>query len=401
MKVLRRILLALLGLVIAGLIGAKWFVGAINVPLIAAEVGSKGLAARLQVPVGFQFSVFASDVPNARVLRFTKMGDLLVSNPGNDRVLLLTRDQNGDGQYDSKKVLLDKKRVPDFKDPNGIDFYQDNRQQDWLYVAESESIGRIKFDHNKGEVIGKYERIITGLPGGGNHWKKTLRFGADGWLYVAMGSSCNVCVEKDKRRASIVRYQPDGSGEEIYATGLRNSEGFDWNVQGELYATDNGRDLLGDDFPPCELNRIVRAGFYGWPFTNGNKIKDPDYGANRDAEIASSLAPVHGFNAHNAPLGMTFIHHTNMPDEYRSAAFVALHGSWNRSKKDGYKVVSLHWQSDGKIIEKDFLSGFLKDDNVIGRPADVVEGTDGAIYISDDFAGAIYRVAYHPGSGSL
>ena len=192
-----------------------------------------------------------------------------------------------------------------------------------------------------------------------------------------------------------MRYRLDGSGEEIYATGLRNAVGFDWQPgTGDLYATDNGRDLLGDDFPPCELNRIVQGGFYGWPFANGDRVPDPDYGTGQAVSIARSIPPVHGFRAHNAPLGMTFVRGTRVPAQYRGAALVALHGSWNRTRKDGYKVVSLHWQPDGTILERDFLAGFLRDEDVIGRPVDIAEGPDGAFYISDDYAGAIYRVAF-------
>jgi hypothetical protein len=213
-------------------------------------------------------------------------------------------------------------------------------------------------------------------------------------MYVSIGSSCNVCEESDPRRAAMVRYRPDGSGEEIYATGLRNSVGFDWQPgTGELFATDNGRDLLGDDFPPCELNRIVQGGFYGWPYANGDRKIDPDLGAGHEDEIAASLPPVHGFRAHNAPLGMTFVRGDALPEEFRGAAIVALHGSWNRTEKDGYSVVSLHWGEDG-IRERSFATGFLRDGEVIGRPVDVAEGPDGALYVSDDYAGAVYRIAY-------
>jgi hypothetical protein len=214
-------------------------------------------------------------------------------------------------------------------------------------------------------------------------------------MYVSIGSSCNVCIEKDRRRAAIVRYRTDGSGEEIYASGLRNSVGFDWQPgTGDLYATDNGRDMLGDNFPPCELNRIVQGGFYGFPFANGDRVPDPDLGKGHEAEIARSILPVHGFRAHNAPLGITFVRNPKAPPELTGTALVALHGSWNRTKKDGYKVVSLRWGEGGAIVERDFLWGFEKDENVIGRPVDVAEGPDGAFYVSDDYAGAIYRVTY-------
>jgi glucose/arabinose dehydrogenase len=280
-------------------------------------------------------------------------------------------------------VLLEK-----LNRPHGLDL-----REGWLYVAETDAVGRVRFDPQARAVSGSFERIVTGLPGGGNHWSRTLRFGPDGWMYVSIGSSCNVCQEKDPRRASIVRYHPDGSGEQIYASGLRNSVGLAWRPQTrELYATDNGRDLLGDDFPPCELNRIVEGGFYGWPYANGERVPDPDLGAGHQAEIAASIPPVHGFRAHNAPLGIAFLEHPDQ-GEYRGAALVALHGSWNRSRKDGYAVVSLHWNADGSIRERDFLTGFERDGDVIGRPVDVVEDAGGVIYVSDDHAGVIWRIA--------
>ena len=240
----------------------------------------------------------------------------------------------------------------------------------WLYVGEADAIGRIRFDEKQGKVSGEYARIVTELPGSGNHWKKTIHFGPDGWLYANVGSTCNVCEEADERSASIMRFRADGSGAEIVSRGLRNSAGFDWQPRtGRLFATDNGRDLLGDDFPPCELNLIEPGRFYGWPIANGNRIADPDFGKDQAERIAASTPPAHSFRAHNAPLGMIFIRGSRVPADYREAALIALHGSWNRTEKDGYKVVSLHWEPDGTIREQDFLVGFELDDDVIGRPA--------------------------------
>ena len=163
---------------------------------------------------------------------------------------------------------------------------------------------------------------------------------------------------------------------------------------GELYANDNGRDLLGDDFPPCELNRIEAGGFYGWPYANGDKVPDPNFGEGEQARIAASIAPAHAFGAHNAPLGIAFVSDLGpLYDSGDDVAIVALHGSWNRRDKDGYKVVSLHWQPDESIVERDFLTGFLEGNDVIGRPVDVVQGPDGAIYVSDDYANVIWRVS--------
>jgi mono/diheme cytochrome c family protein len=192
----------------------------------------------------------------------------------------------------------------------------------------------------------------------------------------------------------MLRFARDGSTPQVFARGLRNSVGFDWQPgTGDLYATDNGRDLLGDDEPPCELNRVVEGGDYGWPVANGNRRLDPDFGAGSEARAAASLPPAHPFGAHNAPLGIVFLRSQQQRAAYRGRALVALHGSWNRTRKDGYKVVSLSWTDDGSIREADFLTGFLSDEDVIGRPVDVAEAADGTIFVSDDYAGAIYRVA--------
>ena len=353
--------------------------------------GEALVAGRLKGPAGARVVRFAEGVRNARFLRFTTAGDLLVSQPREGAVLLLERDRDGDGRSDGRRAV-----VEGLNRPHGLDLHDG-----WLYVAETDAVGRVRFDAATGKAEGVFERVVVGLPAGGNHWTRTLRFGPDGWIYGSIGSSCNVCVEEDERRAAIVRFRPDGSGGELFATGLRNSVGLDFRpADGRLYATDNGRDLLGDDFPPCELNRVEKGGFYGWPVASGDRVPDPDFGRGQEARIAASRPPVHGFRAHNAPLGMTFLRGERVPAGYRGAALVALHGSWNRTRKDGYKVVSLHWSADGAITERDFLTGFLgaTDDDVFGRPVDVAEGPDGAVYVSDDYAGSIYRVDWTGGS---
>jgi glucose/arabinose dehydrogenase len=363
---------------------------AVNLP-IRSLLGGGGtppdevLRKRIALPRGFEISIWADELPGARGLRSTPLGDLLVSVPGSGEIVRLDRDADGDGRSDGREVLLD-----GLEKPHGMEL-----AGDWLYVAETGAVGRVRLDATQRVAAGEYERIVESIPGGGGHWTRTVRFGPDGWLYVSIGSSCNACIEQDPRRAAIVRYRPDGSGEQIFATGLRNAVGFDWRPgTGELYANDNGRDLLGDDFPPCELNRVVEGGFYGWPFANGDNVPDPDHGAGNEARVAAAIPPAHSYPAHNAPLGLAFLRSPKLPLAYRGAAVSALHGSWNRTRKDGYKVVSLHWGADGAIEQRDFVTGFERDENVIGRPVDVVEGPDGAIYVSDDYAGLVYRVAY-------
>ena len=184
-----------------------------------------------------------------------------------------------------------------------------------------------------------------------------------------------------------MRFESDGSDGRVYASGLRNSVGMDFAPwSGELYATDNGRDLLGNDYPPCELNRIVDGGFYGWPFLNADNEPDPDFGSQRPDLQAKAISPVHHFPAHNAPLG---IHFTGRD----RSALVALHGSWNRSEPDGYKVVRLQFPDGGEIGSKDFLWGFERDGDIIGRPVDIADDGAGGFFVSDDYARVIYRVS--------
>ena len=352
----------------------------LTVPTANAEMVQR----RYQVPDGFTLQLYASDLPQTRFLRFTSAGDLLVSRPHSGDIVVLHRDADGDGLPDAVTTLID-----ELHRPLGMDI-----AGDWLYIAESNRIGRVPFDSDSARITGDYQPLIEGLTDNGTHWSKTIRIGADDRLYLAQGSTCNICEEDDHRRGTMMRFHLDGSHPETIATGLRNSVGFDWAPwNGALYATDNGRDMLGDDFPPCELNQIEQGHFYGWPYFNGDNLPDPDMGADPLAAQRQPTAPAHGFRAHNAPLGMTFLNADNLPAQYHHSALVALHGSWNRSEPDGYKVVSLHWTANG-IEERDFLTGFNRDGDISGRPVDVAQGPDGAIYISDDYAGAIYRVTY-------
>lgn len=338
---------------------------------------------RLAVPEGYYLSVYAADLPMVRFMAFSEGGDLLASRPRAGEVVLLERDRSGNGLPEGRRVLLDQ-----LTRPHGLAFHDG-----YLYIAESNAIGRVAFDSATGQLAGEYQHIVQGLPDTGNHWTKTIGFGPDGKLYLSIGSSCNTCEEKDERRATMMRFDADGGNGQLFATGLRNSVGFAWAPwDGSLYATDNGRDLLGDDFPPDELNRVTEGKFYGWPYINGFGDLDPDLGEGREDLLAIAIDPVHGFAAHNAALGMVFF---EVPtDAQARSALVALHGSWNRSVADGYKVVQLTWQEDGSIDEGDFLVGFEQQGDVIGRPVDVVQGPGGDIFVSDDYGGVIYRVSY-------
>ena len=366
-------------------VGAFLITAALCGPVKAA---AGDLEKRLKTPDGFSWTIYASGIKNARKMQFIESGALLVTAPGQGKVLLVEPDRNGDGKSDGRRVVLE-----ELYRPHGIEVGDGA-----LYVAEIDALRRYPFDGKTGRVTGKGEKILT-LPSSEGHWTRTVRLGPDGWLYITAGSSCNVCIEEDERRATMMRVRPDGSAWAIYATGLRNTVGFDWAPwDGALYGVDNGRDWLGDDFPPCELNRIVKGGFYGWPYANGNRVPDPDFGDKAPQKVADSLPPAHGFGAHVAPLGLAFLAKATVPPGYERAALAALHGSWNRSKKAGYKVVSLHWRDDGTIEERDFMTGFLDGQKVHGRPVDVIVGPDGAIYVSDDYNGNIYRITYRRSS---
>ncbi|MFT4825741.1 MAG: glucose/arabinose dehydrogenase [Cryomorphaceae bacterium] len=342
------------------------------------------LSQRFKLPPGFSMNVYARDLPKARFIRFTQAGDLLVTRPYAGDVILIRRNEQSPTVAGERVTLLE-----GLTRPSGIDVFGN-----WLYVGESNAVGRVPFDADQGVIAGDYEHIITGLTDDGNHPYKVIGIGPDQKLYLGQGSTCNVCVEEDIRRGTLSTYNLDGTDEQVFATGLRNSMGMDWAPWNDaLYATDNGRDMLGDDYPPCELNKLEAGNFYGWPYYNGANEPDPDYGKEIPSFAANAVAPAHEFRAHNAPLGMSFVDSSGWPQSYNKVAMAALHGSWNRSSPDGYKVVSLHWNGDN-IQSRDFLTGFEKDGDIIGRPVDVAQGPDGAIYISDDYAGAIYRVSY-------
>lgn len=391
-RAFRWFLIVLAGVVVA-LFGFVWF-GPVTIGdkhVLLDFVLGRGIAppsiaeaaARLTVADGYRLEVYSNDVPLARWPLATSAGDLIVSRTRAGAVVVLERDRNGDGRPDGTRTLLD-----GLSHPHGLALHDG-----WLYVGELTGIGRIRFDEATGRASGRYERIVDDLTGDGFHQTKTIGFDADGWLYVSQGSSCNVCIERDERRATIMRMRPDGTQREIYARGLRNSVGFDWAPwDGTLYATENGRDLLGDDFPPDELNRIERGKFYGWPFVNGFGPADPNLGAGHEVQAARAVPPVHDFRPHNAPLGIRFLRGEHLPAGYERTALVALHGSWNRSNPDGYKVVALDWKPDGSIVERDFLTGFLGPQGLIGRPAGITQGPDGAVYVTDDYAGVVYRL---------
>jgi glucose/arabinose dehydrogenase len=340
-------------------------------------------AETVNLPPGFGISVFVQDLKGPRMMTLGPDGQLYVAERGVGRIVCLP-DRDGDGVADGVEVVAE-----ELSAPSSIAFYKDGS----LYVGETTRILRLSEPDGKG-VFQKRAVIIDGLPSGG-HSTRTVLFSSD-WssLFVSVGSSCNVCIEKDERRATIMRYNPDGSEGEIYARGLRNAVGIAFRPNtDELWATNNGRDWLGDDLPPETVNLVRQGDDFGWPRCHVGRIIDPDFGEQGACEGVT--APAVEMQAHSAPLGLTFYVGQQFPEEYRGDLFVAFHGSWNRSVPTGYKVVRIPMQDGEPGPVYDFATGWLREDGSRwGRPVDVLTGSDGSLFVSDDEEGVIYRIFY-------
>ena len=352
-------------------------------PLWAALAGAALPIETIKLPPGFEISVFAENVQNARSMTLGDKGTLFVGTRSAGKVYAI--------KHDGKRAQQIITIASGMNMPNGVAF-----RQGALYVAEVNRIWR--YDNIEANLANppKASLVTDKLPSDRPHGWKFIRFGPDGMLYIPVGAPCNICEPGDPY-AAILRIKVDGaatSAPEVFARGVRNSVGFDWHAQTkELWFTDNGRDLLGDDVPPCEINRAPQAGMhFGYPYCHGSDVSDPEFGAKRQCK--EFTAPEVNFQAHVAPLGMRFYNGEMFPAQYKNQIFVAQHGSWNRSKKVGYKVALVRLK-DGKAQEEVFAEGWLQPgEKVWGRPVDVMVMPDGAMLVSDDHADAIYRIAY-------
>jgi glucose/arabinose dehydrogenase len=331
----------------------------------------------LVVRRGFRVNVFAEDLEGVRFMTRGPDGTVYASLMGAGRVVALP-DTDGDGRADRVRDVL-----TGLDRPHGLAF-----RGDTLYVAEERRVILV-VPPDTGVTV-----VVDGLPGGGNHITRTIAFLGD-TLLVSIGSSCNLCDERDPRRAAIMRYDLDGSGEAPYATGLRNSVGLAWEpTTGALWATNNDRDRLGDDRPPDRVNVIRHGGWYGWPQCYLPGTPNPEYAAQAD-RCATAIGPTVTFPAHSAPLGLTFYTGTGFPEALRGDLFVAFHGSWDRSFPTGYKVVRIPMRDGRPAGEpEDFVAGWQVGRGAWGRPVDVLVAGDGALLISDDYGNRIFRVAY-------
>lgn len=348
----------------------------------------------IHLPSGFEIEIYADDLgssllsypgPNAAPrMMMLKDNVLFVTLTRQGRIVAL-RDINSDKRADETVVFLD-----DLNNPHGLDFHEG-----WFYIAEEQRVVRVQ-DMN-GDLVADQdtlEILIDDLPTGG-HFTRTVKI-HNGSLYLSIGSSCNVCVEKDERRSAITRCNLDGTECQVFAWGLRNAVGFVFHpLTGKMYATENGRDWLGDDLPPDEINLVEEGMNYGWPICYGKNIHDTDFDKNvyirNPCMEPFEMPSLVDLQAHSAPLGLAFYYGSNFPEEYRGDLFVAYHGSWNRQVPTGYKIVRIDMDD---LSVHDFATGWLHNGTVLGRPVDIIVAGDGSLLVSDDNAGKIYRIYY-------
>lgn len=341
---------------------------------------------QIELAQGFQIRMFAPAIPGARSLQVAPDGTVFVGTRKQGKVWAL-RDSDQDGRADQTYVIAE-----GLQSPNGVAFHDGA-----LYVAEIEKIWRYPDILKDLENPPKPQLVSDAFPSDAHHGWKFIAFGPDEKLYVPVGAPCNICEPDPEEYAHIRRMNPDGSGMEVFARGVRNTVGFAWHPEtGELWFTDNGRDMMGDTGPPDELNHAPEIGMnFGYPYCHGQAIRDPEFG--KGADCSQYTPPVQELEAHAAALGMRFYTGKMFPAAYRNQIFIAEHGSWNRSEKVGYRVVQVRLDEDGKARSYEpFARGWLQGQTPWGRPVDVEVMPDGALLVSDDHAGAVYRVVYLP-----
>ena len=345
----------------------------------------------INLPPNFEINIFADlDVssraypgPNAGPRFMAFKGDILFVSISKQGKVVALYDENKDNKADDIIVSID-----NLNNPHGLVFYKD-----WLYIAEEDKVVRIKDTNN--DLIYEKETVekLVDLPSGG-HWTRTIKIFNDS-LYISIGSSCNACKEANKFRASIIICSIEGKNCKAFASGIRNAVGFIFHpVTDELIATENSRDLLGNDLPPEEINIVKEGKNYGWPICYGSQIHDTNFDKNDYVRnpCLDTETPLIEFQAHSAPLGLAIYDKAQFPAKYKGKLFVAYHGSWNRKVPTGYKVVTMDLET--KEIE-DFATGWLTDDfKVLGRPVDIIIDKEGNIFVTDDNAGLVYKISY-------
>lgn len=340
------------------------------------------------LPKGFEISYYARGIKNARSLALGDDGTVYVGSRSENHVTALV-DKNKDGVAERSFKIGEK-----MNGPNGVAFYKGD-----LYIAETERLSVVRGISKIHDHHASTETIRDDFPKKSHHGWRYIAFGPDDKLYFALGAPCNVCEKEDgdDRFGTILRMNADGSEEEIYADGVRNSVGLDWHPStNELWFTDNGRDWLGEDLPGCELNRAYEKGLhFGFPYCHQGDTPDPKYGAKRVCQEFEKPAQV--LNAHVAPLGLTFYEGGMFPEEFTTGIFVAEHGSWNRKDPIGYRIMYLQLDGNKVVSYEPFAEGWLdKHGKRHGRPVDILQMPDGSLLVSDDHADCVYRITFDP-----
>jgi glucose/arabinose dehydrogenase len=339
---------------------------------------------RLLLPKGFHIALYSDQVPKAREIALGTNGTVFVGSGDAGKVYALT-DSDHDGVADKVQVI-----ASGLRDPIGVAFHDGD-----LYVSAVSRIVVLRGIEQHLDAPPKPELITDKLPTEGHHGGRFLAFGPDGKLYVPIGAPCNIC-EPGPDHGKLLRMNADGSDQQDVANGIRNSVGFDWQPGTKrLWFTDNGRDELGDDVPSDELNEITRIGeHFGYPYCHQGDTLDPEFGKGKNCK--DYAPPVLKLGAHVASLGMRFYEGKQFPASYKGAIIVAEHGSWNRSKKSGYRVMMVRLKGSKVLSYQPLITGFEQDESAWGRPVDVQPLPDGSVLVSDDLAGAVYRVTYRP-----
>lgn len=339
---------------------------------------------KIKLPEGFKIEVYA-EVDNARSMALSPSGILYVGNRNGDKVYAV-KDTDNNFKADKKWTIASGLDMP-----NGVAF-----KDGALYVAEMTRILKFSDIESKLDNPGKPIVINDSYPKQDGHGWKYIAFGPDGKLYIPVGAPCNICEPKEEIYASITRINSDGTGREVFAKGIRNSVGFTWHpVTKELWFTDNGRDMMGDEIPNCELNHAPKSGMhFGYPYCHEGSVKDPQFGDKRPCK--DFTPPVQKMGPHVAPLGLKFYTGNMFPEQYKNQLLIARHGSWNRSKKSGHDISLVRIQNNKAAGMEVFASGWLDDatQKVWGRPVDILILPDGSMLVSDDHADVIYRIRY-------
>jgi glucose/arabinose dehydrogenase len=350
-------------------------------PLQAAELQEK--LKSITLPAGFHIAVYAQDLKGARSLAIGKRGTVFIGTRDEGNVYAIV-DTDGDYQADKRFII-----ARGLNSPNGVAFRDGS-----LYVAEINRV--LRYDDIEDRLVNPPQPVVVNdsFPENSHHGWKFIRFGPDGYLYVPVGAPCNICESADLRYASIMRMRPDGTGLEIFAHGVRNTVGFDWAPKTNImFFTDNGRDWMGNNKPPDELNMAPQPGMnFGYPYCHGSDITDPEFG--KEKKCSELISPVMELGPHVAALGMRFYTGNQFPEEYRNQIFIAEHGSWNRFPSIGYRITLVRFTNGRPSSNSVFAQGWKGEITSWGRPVDVEVTQDGALLVSDDKAGAVYRIWY-------